>query len=227
MLSGVFYSLLMLLAIAASVLPDVAEAPQNGWFTLMYDYGGTWLLGLAVTMVFAASMGHIDGSVQVCGLQIANDIIRSEKRPLTDTTLTYVAKSSMIVFMAAAALVAYLTFDMARLQLLAQISYQGIVQLAVPLFLGIFWRGGNKYGAVAGMSVGFLTAVALTWFYPDDIAGLGSLTGGVVALALNLVVYLVVSAMTGISDDERSRVDALFVEAARPTAITSPAEAKI
>lgn len=222
-LSGVFYSLLMLLAMAAAVVPGVAEAPQNGWFTIMEQYGGTWMLGLAVTMVFAASMGHIDGSVQVCGLQIANDIIRSEKRPLTDSMLTYVAKSSMVVFMAAAALVAYLTFDMDRLQLLAQISYQGIVQLAVPLFLGIFWRGGNKYGAVAGMSVGFLTAVVFTWFYPDDIAGLGSLTGGVVAMGINLVVYLVVSAVTGTSKEEQDRVDALFAEAARPTAVAAPA----
>ena len=45
----------------------------------MSDYGGTWLLGLGVTIVFAASMGHIDGSVQVCGLQIANDLVNTDE----------------------------------------------------------------------------------------------------------------------------------------------------
>ncbi len=45
----------------------------------MSDYGGTWLLGLGITIVFAASMGHIDGSVQVCGLQIANDLVNTDE----------------------------------------------------------------------------------------------------------------------------------------------------
>lgn len=219
LISGVFYSLLMLVGLAASTIAEVHEVPQNGWFTLMYQYGGTWMLGLAVTIVFAASMGHIDGSVQVCGLQIANDIINSEKRPLSDRQLTAVAKSSMVVFMAVAGVVAYLTFDMARLQLLAQISYQGIVQLSIPLFLGLFWRGGNKHGAVAGMLSGFSVAVILTWIYPDDIVGLGGLTAGIVGMAVNLVVFLSVSAITGRTDADRRRVDTLFEAGRSPVRV--------
>jgi Na+/proline symporter len=214
LISGVFYSLLMLVGIAATSIPAVAEAPQLGWFTLLEQYGGTWLLGLAVTIVFAASMGHIDGAVQVCGLQIANDIVNSGKKKYTDAQLTKIAKSSMVVFMALAGALAYLTFNMDRLQLLAQISYQGIIQLAVPLFLGIFWRGGNKYGAISGMIAGFLVAGVLTLFYPDDIAALGSITGGVIGLVINLVIYLGVSAFTGTSAEDKERVSEFF-EAAK------------
>lgn len=210
LISGVFYTLLMLVGIAATVMPDVAEAPQMGWFTIMSDYGGTWLLGLGVTIVFAASMGHIDGSVQVCGLQIANDLVNTAKRPLSDKQLTYVAKTSMIGFMAAAGVVAYLTFNMDRLQLLAQISYQGIVQLAVPLFLGIFWKGGNKQGAVAGMLSGFVVAMVLTWIYPDDIRALGSLTGGIVGIGVNLAVFLAAAWLIKSDDEEKARVAAMF-----------------
>nr|WP_314144333.1 sodium:solute symporter family protein [uncultured Rhodococcus sp.] len=217
LISGVFYSLLMLVGIAGTVIPAVADSPQTGWFTIMESYGGTWLLGLGATMVFAASMGHIDGSVQVCGLQIANDLVNSDKRKLTDSQLTKVAKSSMLAFMAAAAIVAYATFNMTRLQLLAQISYQGVVQLAIPLFLGVFWRGGNGKGAVAGMISGFSVALLLTAIYPDDIAGLGSLTGGVVGMAVNLTVFLVVSKVTGTTAEEKARVDEMFEVGKRPT----------
>jgi Na+/proline symporter len=195
-------------------MPDVAAAPQSGWFTVMSDYGGTWLLGLGITIVFAASMGHIDGSVQVCGLQIANDLVNTEKRPLSDKQLTYVAKMSMIAFMALAGVVAYATFSMSRLQLLAQISYQGVVQLAVPLFLGIFWRAGNKHGAVAGMVSGFVVAMVLTWIYPDDIRALGSLTGGIVGIAVNLAVYLGDALLVRSDAAEKARVDEMF-EAAK------------
>lgn len=219
--SGAFYTLLMLVGLAATTDAAANAAPQEAWFTLLGQYGGTWLLGLAVTIVFAASMGHIDGAVQVCGLQIANDIVGGGRRQFTDAQLTRIAKGSMAVFMAAAAALAFVTFDMPRLQLLAQISYQGIVQLAVPLFLGIFWRGGNKHGALAGMLGGFVVAAVLTWVYPDDIAGLGSLTSGIVGLAVNLVLFVAVSAATGRSQQERARVDEFFAVAAarrRPSA---------
>jgi Na+/proline symporter len=220
LISGVFYTLLMLVGIAATVMPDVVAAPQAGWFTIMSDYGGTWLLGLGITIVFAASMGHIDGSVQVCGLQIANDLVNTEKRPLSDKQLTYVAKTSMAVFMVLAGVVAYLTFNLDRLQLLAQISYQGVVQLAVPLFLGIFWRGGNKQGAVAGMASGFVVAMILTWIYPDDIRWLGSLTGGIVGLVVNLAVFLGAAAFINADDSEKARVNDMF-EAAK-TSVKGP-----
>jgi len=225
LISGVFYTVLMLVGIAASAWGPVADDPQSGWFTIMESYGGTWLLGLAVTVVFAASMGHIDGSVQVCGLQIANDIVQSDRRRLTDHQLTVVAKSSMVVFMALAGIVAYLTFGMDRLQLLAQMSYQGVVQLAVPLFLGIFFRFGSKVGAVSGMVSGFVVALALTVFFPDDIPALGSLTGGVVGLAVNLLVYVVASLVFPPDAAERARVDEMF-EAGRRPVVTVAEEAE-
>ena len=212
-IAGFFFAMLALLAIAAAVDPKVAANPQMGWFATLSQFGGNWLLGLGCVMVLGAGMGHVDGSVQVCGTQIANDLVNRRSRPLSDHQLTVVAKSSMVGYMAVAGILAYFTFNMARLQLLAQISYYGIIQLAVPLFLGIFWRGGNKFGAIAGMLTGFPLAVVLTWKFNDDIRSLGSLTAGVVALAVNLFFFLVVSAVTGQTEEDKARVSRLFDEA--------------
>lgn len=224
LLSGSFYTLLMLVGIAAVNNAAVAAAPQLGWFTLLEQYGGTWMLGLAVTIVFAASMGHIDGSVQVCGLQIANDIVKRPSKPLSDAQLTRVAKVSMVVFMLLAGVVAFFTFNMDRLQLLAQMSYQGIIQLAVPIFFGIFWKGGNKNGVIAGMLSGFALALVLTVLYPDDIPVLGSITGGVLGLIVNVLVFLIVSAVTGRTPADRARVDEFFEVALNPVARVSAPE---
>lgn len=216
LISGGFYTILMLVGMAAVGIPAVAAKPQDAWFTLLDQFGGTWMTGLAVVIVFAAAMGHIDGSVQVCGLQIANDIVQHPSKPMSDQRLTLIAKGSMAGFMILATLGAFVTFNMTRLQLLAQISYQLVVQISVPLFLGIFSRKGNKYGAITGMTVGSVTAAVLTVMYPDDIRALGSLTGGIVALAANLICYLVVSAVTGQSAQEKKRVDEFFRVAAHP-----------
>ncbi|CAM3486549.1 sodium:solute symporter [Pseudomonas floridensis] len=208
-----FYGILMLFAAAISQDPNVAAHPQHGWFLSLFDIGGPWLLALAIVIVLAASIGHVDGCVQVCGTQFANDLA-TWNAPRTDRQKTILAKVGMVVFISAASVLAYLTFDYARLQLLAQISYQGIIQLAVPLFFGIFSRHGNKQGAIAGMLVGILIAIVLTVFYPDDIPALGSLTSGIIGLVFNALIFVACALAIKPSAAETKRVDDLFAIAA-------------
>lgn len=209
LLVGGFYCVLMLFAAASSQDPQVAAQPQHGWFLALFDIGGPWFLAFAIVIVLAASIGHVDGCVQVCGTQFANDLA-TWTGPRTDRQLMVLSKTGMAVFIVAAAIVAYLTFNYSRLQLLAQISYQGIIQLAIPLFFGVFSRRGNKYGAIAGMLVGIVIAVVLTTLYPDDIPWLGSLTSGIVGLIANFAVFVVLAFAIKPSQEEASRIDALF-----------------
>ena len=208
-----FYGILMLFAAAVSQDPNVAAHPQHGWFLSLFDIGGPWLLAVAIVIVLAASIGHVDGCVQVCGTQFANDLA-TWNAPRTDRQKTILAKVGMVVFISAASVLAYLTFDYARLQLLAQISYQGIIQLAVPLFFGIFSRRGNKQGVIAGMLVGIFVAIVLTTIYPDDIPQLGSLTSGIIGLIFNAVIFVACAFAIKPSAAEVKRVDDLFAIAA-------------
>jgi Na+/proline symporter len=214
-IAGIFYAALTIVTIAAATLPSVIDAPTKTWFTIVQAYGGVWLLGLGAVMVLGASMGHVDGIVQVCGTQIANDLVNHWK-PLTDRQLTFTAKLGMAGYMAVCAVLAYATFNLARLQLLAQMSYYLIIQLSIPLFLGLFTKFGNKWGAVFGMISGSLVAIVLTTKWIDDIPALGSLTAGVVGLIVNFVVFVIVSAVTGQTEEDKKRVDNLFLEALPP-----------
>ena len=132
----------------------------------------------------------------------------------------------MVIFMLLAGVLAYLTFNFSRLQLLAQISYQGIIQLAVPLFIGVFWQRGSKQGAIAGMVTGFSVAAVLTAIYPDDMPALASITGGIVGLGVNLLVFAVVSALTPPSAAERQRVAEMFDVARNPVRV-APAPVEV
>ncbi|MDI9598316.1 MAG: sodium:solute symporter family protein [Acidobacteriota bacterium] len=214
-IAGVFYGFLTIFTLAAATWPKAIEAPNLTWFSALQEYGGVWLLGLGVVMVLGASMGHVDGSIQVAGLQIANDLVHHFK-PLKDHQLTIVAKGSMVVYMAIAAILAYVTIEMARLQLLAQMSYYLVIQISVPLFLGLFTKFGNRWGAMMGMIAGSVVAIVLTVEWIDDIPALGGLTAGMVGLIVNFVTYAVVSLLTGQSEEDKKRVDELFLEALPP-----------
>ena len=205
--AGGFYALLTLVALAASGLDVVSAKPQDGWFTLLYR-GRRMDAGPGHR--HRAGRQHGLGGRLRAGLRGADRHIVQVVSPRTDRRMTIIAKASMAVFMLGASVVAFLTYDFPRLQLLAQMSYQGIVQLAVPLFLGMFWRGGNRIGALLSMGCGFTLAAVLTWFYPDDMPGLGSLTSGVLALGVNLLLYLGCHVCFGQSEQERERVRRLF-----------------
>jgi SSS family solute:Na+ symporter len=223
-ISFAFFSLLMILAMSAATLPAVARAPQEVWFIVNQQAGGTWLLAMAGVIVFSGTMGNIDGSIQALGSILANDIAGVYFN-LSDKTLSVIAKSSAWAVVGLSVLISVLTFNMPNLVYLAQMSYQGIIQIAVPQFVGIFWRRGNRYGANAGLVVGFLTAVILTYRFPDLVVpGLGGITTGIVALGLNLAIYVVVGLVVPASAEETSRVARLF-EAARAQPAPAPAPA--
>lgn len=209
-ISFAFFTLLTLFAMSGASLPEVAKAPQEVWFIVNHQAGGVWLLGLAGVIVFAATMGNIDGNVQALGAIVANDVAASYAK-VGDKTLSAIAKLSMVVVVAVSVIISVVTFNMPNLITLAQMSYQGIIQLAVPQFVGIFWRRGNRYGANAGLVVGFLTAVILTYVYPNLVfPGLGGITTGIIGLALNLAIYVVGALVVPESSSERSRVATLF-----------------
>jgi SSS family solute:Na+ symporter len=204
----IFGSALSLLAIAASSLPGVAEATDAVWF-IAASVGGPIVLTLAGLCVVAATMGNVGANLQALGSQTANDIIGVAGNKRVENPR--IAQIAVLVLTLAAAAIAVGTANTsAGLVVLAMMSYQGIVQLAPVVFLGIFWRRGNAIGASAAMISGFITAAVLQWFYPLSIPALGGVTSGVAALVVNVAVYLVCAYAIPSTEREKTRVNALF-----------------
>lgn len=213
----IFGSALCLLAVAASTLPGVAEAPDEVWF-LVAAVGGPVVLTVAGVCVLAATMGNVGANLQALGTQIANDVVGVARGARVEDVRSGKIAVGVLTLLAGAVAVATTDVLSTGMVALAQVSYQGIVQLAPTVFLGIFWRRGNALAASAAMVVGFATACVLQLVYPIAIPALGGLTSGVAALAVNVAVYVVVSYALPPSADERRRVDGLFDSLRHPAA---------
>lgn len=206
-LSFLFGVALLIFGMLASKVAGVAEAPNDVWFIVSREAGGLWLLGLAGVIVLAASMGHTDGNIQATGAQIANDLLGNYAK-LSEKQLIVFAKVGMLGLTLLSSWLACL--ELPALFSLAVMAYQGIIQLAVPQFLGIFWKRGNKQGAIAGMTAGFVVAVALEILFPGYLPWAYGLTSGAIALAVNLAIYVACAYIIPVSASERRRVDELF-----------------
>ncbi|MDV3123450.1 sodium:solute symporter family protein [Mycobacterium sp. 21AC1] len=205
----IFGSSLCLLAMAASTLPGVADAPDEVWF-LTASVGGPIVLTLAGLCVLAATMGNVGANLQALGAQIANDVVGVARGTRVEDPRWGKMSVGVLTLLAGAVAVATTNVLSSGMVALAQVSYQGIVQLAPTVFLGIFWRRGNAAAACAAMVFGFATACVLQMMYPIAIPVLGGLTSGVAALVVNVVVYIVVACAKPASADEQRRVDELF-----------------
>jgi SSS family solute:Na+ symporter len=206
-LSFLFAGGLVILGLLASFLPEVAKAPDAMWFTVCRMAGGPFLLGLGGVVVLAATMGNVDGNIQASGAQIANDIVATY-RPLDHRQSVIVAKIGMLVVTIVSAWLS--TIAIPHLFMLAILSYQGIIQLAVPQYLGIFWKRGNAAGAAGGVVIGFAAAVLLQLIYPLSIGWAWGLTSGVIALIINAAIYVGCAVLLPSGLAESRRVDGLF-----------------
>lgn len=204
-ISFTFTTSLLIFCLLASALPEVSQDPTGVWFIVAENAGGPLLLGLAGVIVLAASMGHIDGHIQATGAQIANDIFKSLGIHASGS-LIVISKICMLIMTLGCSLLACM--HLPSLFSLAVLAYQGIIQLSVPQFLGIFWKQGNKTAAICSMSAGFLIAVYFEVFYQAPLPW--GLTSGVLALPFNLAIYIGLSYAIPHNTLEKQRLKHMF-----------------
>ena len=204
-----FGTAVLMMAYLASSYEGVAAAPDRVWFITAYGVGGVTLVTVAAVCVVAATMGNVAANLQAVGTQTANDIAG-----VIANTRVQSARGGRVAVAAVtvvAAVGALFTLNITSgLLTLALVSYQGIVQLAPALLLGVFWRRGNAAGAVGGMVSGFVLAAALQAIYPVSIPWLGGLTSGVAALAVNAAVYVAAAFALPHRTAEQAHVEELW-----------------
>lgn len=206
-LSLAFCGSLLIFGMLAGALPEVANNPNDVWFIVTKEAGGLVLLGVAGAILLAATMGHIDGNIQATGAQIANDLIGNYFK-LNTRQLIVFSKIGMLALTILSSWLACL--ELPALFSLGVLAYQGIIQLAVPQFMGIFWKRGNKYAAITSMSIGFILAVILEVAYHGTLPWAYGMTSGAVALCVNVLIYIMMAYLLPQNAEEKQRVEKLF-----------------
>lgn len=204
----IFGVVLMVFALCASQYPGVVDAPDRVFFVVAQGCG-VLALTVAGLAVLSATFGNVGANLQALGTMAVNDIARGGKA--IGQRSPRGAQATVAVLTILAALVTVTTLDVSGgLVGIAMASYEGIVQLAPALFLGIFWRKGTAAGALCGMISGSCVAVLLYVFFPVSIPWLGGMVPGVAGLLLNTLVYVSVSLLKPASEGEQQRVDELL-----------------
>lgn len=215
----VFMCGLAYLALLASGRADVAQNPDAAWFTLALAAGGPLLLAFAGLTVVAASMGNIDATVQSIGAQVANDVMNAfrggDHKPMSERALMFASQAAMAVTTVVSAFIASLPLP--ALFTIGLFAIQIMVQISVPLYLGIFTKFGNAQGAIGGMIAGVITVCIFQLTWPLGMPWAFGLTTGAVGLGVNLLVFALAAVHLPRSREEQERLDKLFAETGKPS----------
>ncbi|MFS0823863.1 sodium/pantothenate symporter [Bacillus sp. 1P02SD] len=196
-LSGVF---------ARAIIPGV-EVPDTVMPLLAMEVLPPWLAGVVLSAPMAAIMSTVNSLLLIVGSTIVKDVYLNYIKP--DASETMVKRLSMSV----TALVGVLVFLMAinppdLLIWLNLFAFGGLEAAFIwPVVLGLYWRRGNKYGAISSIIVGVGSYILIHTTNPEPF-GMHSVA---LPVFFSLISYVLVSLLVKEKDLEHLRnIDAKF-----------------
>ncbi len=161
-----------------------------------------WFGTFVLMAVVAAAMSTAGTQLMVSGVFISRDVLsKFTRREVSDAQMINWTRLSLFLVIFASLVLAFLRPTELGL-FLTNIASPGFTQW-LPLLLGaLFWKRGNKYGAIAGLISGVVMLVA-AWIYKPVALGFPPV---VMATAVNTFMYLVVSLATApVSENTKAK----------------------
>ncbi len=148
----------------------------------------TWIGAFLAFAVLAASMSTLDALLHASGAVLVRDLwVGGLGRKLDPSRQPAMMRVAIVVTAALAFMGVASGIELSLVDLLL-LGYDFIVQFVPVIFIGLFWRGANRVGAVAGLSVGLLGVLVL------QLVGIAlPVRPGVLALLPNLAVFVLAS----------------------------------
>ncbi|MEH7226590.1 sodium/pantothenate symporter [Bacillus sp. JJ1566] len=196
-LSGVF---------ARAIIPGI-DVPDTVMPLLAMEVLPPWLAGIVLSAPMAAIMSTVNSLLLIVGSSIVKDVYLNYIKP--DATDQAVKKISMSVTALIGILVFFLSIHPPDLLIWLNLFAFGGLEAAFiwPVVLGLYWRRGNKYGAISSILVGVGSYILIHTTNPE-VFGMHSV---VLPVFFSLITYVVVSLLVKEKDLEHLRnIDAKF-----------------
>ncbi|MDX6364302.1 MAG: solute:Na+ symporter, family [Streptomyces sp.] len=211
----------MLLGMAALfVVPGLTGAGSNlALFRLVVDSLPAWAVGVIGVAAALSSIVPMAVFMLVIGTMWGRSVLSLVPRWRERQKL---ASQAVVVVAGAIALIMTYTapHTLVRLSL---ISYEGMAQLVPMLLLGLVWRRFTLTAALSGLAAG---GVLVCWLVFSDRDPVFGVNAGILALAVNLAVALLVAYTgAGARGDKRPDDEVLAVSPAPETVVSPGPEA--
>lgn len=214
------------------IFPDQTQNPDTYILALPLIHGQPWLALIVFIGGASAATSMVIMSAVTLSTMVSNEIlvplllkmgglVRQNAR--LPQRLLNLRRTTIAAIIAGAYLFSRITQDAISLASIGLLSFVAVAQFAPALIGGLYWKRGNRSGAIAGMATGFglwvytllIPAIlrgndtfqdaleiltGLRWLNPEALLGLAGLNpivhGTLFSLSLNALIYVLVSLIT-------------------------------
>lgn len=183
---------------ARAILPGI-EVGDTVMPLLMLKVLPPWLAGIALAAPMAAIMSTVDSILLLVSSALVKDIYINYVKP--NATESTVRKSSIWITAIIGILVTIMAIHPPDLLIWLNLFAFGGLESAFiwPLIMGLYWKGGNKYGAFTSIIIGVVSYICFNTFIPNPFG----LHPVVMPVVLSFVGYVAVSLIT----KERTKIE--------------------
>ena len=189
---------------ARALYPDI-ENTNYVFPVLMFDLLPTGLLGLVLAGLLAAMMSSIDSALNSASTLVTMDFIQKLRPQSSSRQLIWFGRGVTVVFMLAAAAWAPQIDKFPTLWQYLQSALSYIVPpIAALFFIGVFWKGANADGAMAGIATGIVSAAFFLGFRDSEwVAAIHFLYVAAIIFAISCLAVFTVSMLTTPPPEEK------------------------
>ncbi|WP_342528114.1 sodium/pantothenate symporter [Chryseomicrobium sp. FSL W7-1435] len=176
---------------ARAVMPGI-EVPDTVIPVIALEVLPPWLAGIVLAAPLAAIMSTVDSLLLLVSSSVVKDVYLSYIQP--NASMKTVKRLSFGVTAVLGSIVFVLAVDPPELLIFLNLFAFGGLEAAFiwPIVLGLYWKYGNKYGAIASMLTGIIGYIALH-FYNTANGNLFGIHTVVVPVVLSFIAYIVFS----------------------------------
>ncbi|ALS76289.1 sodium/pantothenate symporter [Planococcus rifietoensis] len=150
-----------------------------------------WVAGIVLAAPMAAIMSTVDSLLLLVSSSIVKDVYLNYVKP--DASLKTIKRMSFGVTGILGVIVFLLALDPPDLLIFLNLFAFGGLEAAFiwPIVLGLYWKWGNKYGAIASMATGILSYIALHFYNIENgnLFGVHTVTLPVVLSLLAFIAF--------------------------------------
>ena len=157
---------------------------------MMTQYSNWLIAALIMAAAISAGMSTINAMLLSLSQIVSQDLIFfNRKDEISDEKNMKVSRFIIVIIAIVAAFIA-LNPPKALVQVVQDVAYTGLAQLAPPFVLGLYWKYATKEGAALGLTVGIIILFAFRILQLSPLNIPGFLWAFVINIILNIVISL-------------------------------------
>ena len=183
--------------------PGELSAADNVLPVLMTRYAPWFIATLVMAAAMSAGISTMNAMLLVCSQIVSQDLILLGRKNKVSEKRNMLISKIIVISIAIICSIIALKPPQTLVQIVQDVAYTGLAQLAPPFILGLYWKKARKEGAIAGLTVGVVILFATRIMNVSPLGWPGFMWAFFINILLNVGISMAMSKKDNVRVEEK------------------------